>query len=407
MSVTPHPLGSSAAQGAPCRVCRYDLTGLSASRCPECGSEVDPDYAGLPWHQTATGRQYLLTLAWTFGAIGVCGVAYALEKYLFRDALGLISETRYRMFKNPAELPMRLFGLPHFIVGLLFMLSSKRMRGAVSIAWLVGLTGLGILFCWLFHTFGSQIHEGGIRFSPLALLVFYFYFLIHGFRDEAFFYRAYGEMPKTAAKTHAQIMVVLQMLMLGLLVSLALPAYILFGEYFPEFQHPLLEQIFPASWPYVLRFAATFVPMLLIALVALQRIGRKFPNGLRGLWNVHEPILRVFLIATGIILVALVSGPWTFNAVVLMHFVAWYIFGRRSLAKRPPAVAPRKWSWTWMRTTVAGFTFLHLSLAVVVVALVGVSTYAFGKAGPLEMIVGSKVFYYWTIMHVTLSFFPR
>ncbi len=60
-----------------------------------------------------------------------------------------------------------------------------------------------------------------------------------------------------------------------------------------------------------------------------------------------------------------------------------------------------------MRTTKAGFTWLHLGLAVIVVVLVGISTYAFGKQGVLESIVGSKSFYYWTIMHVTLSFFPR
>ena len=407
MSVTPHPLGAGAVaeDGICCRVCR----GMNPEGdvCRHCGSTLEPGWRAIPWPETATGKQYLQTLAWTFGAILFCLLCYAIEKYLFRDVLHWISDTRYRMFKNPAELPMRLFGLPHFIVGLAFMLSSKRMRGVQSVGWLVGLTGLGILFCWLFYQYGTFVHENEIDFSPLALLVFYFYFLIHGFRDEAFFYRAYGEMPKNEAKTHTQIMVVLQMLMLGLLVSLAIPAYILFGEFYPKFQHPLLAEMFPASWPYVARFAATFLPMVAIAIFALRQIGRKFPNGLRGLWNVHEPILRVFIIATCIILVALVSGPWTFNAVVLMHFVAWYIFGRRSLAKRPPAEPPTKWSWTWMRTTVAGFTFLHIGLTVIVVVLVGISTYAFGKAGPLEMIVGSKVFYYWTIMHVTLSFFPR
>jgi hypothetical protein len=44
---------------------------------------------------------------------------------------------------------------------------------------------------------------------------------------------------------------------------------------------------------------------------------------------------------------------------------------------------------------------------VVVVLLAAVSTYAFGKNSVLELALGSKVFYYWTIMHVTLSFFPR
>lgn len=356
-----------------------------------------------PLGETATIQQYVQTLIWTFAAIGVCLLGYAIEKYIVRDMLHWIHETDYRMFKNPAELPMRLFGLPHFAVGLAFMLSSRRMRGFKSWAQLAGLTALGIAFCWLFYRFGYD----GDRFSALALLVFYFYFLIHGFRDEAFFYRALGDMPAGADRTHQRIMVVLQMLMLGLLVSLAIPAYVIFGELKPEFSHPLLENLFPASWSYLARFASTFLPMVGIAAFALWRIAAVFPDGLRGLWETHKPILTVFLIATGIILIALVSGPWTFNAVVLMHFVAWYLFGRRSLAKRPPADPPKPGTWTWMRTTRAGFTWLHLGLTAIVIAFVAYSAYATGKSGLVENIVGSKSFYYWTIMHVTLSFFPR
>jgi hypothetical protein len=272
-----------------------------------------------------------------------------------------------------------------------------------SIAWLVGLSAIGIGFCWLFYHYGYD----GEHFNALALLVFYFYFLIHGFRDEAFFYKAYGDMPKNAGPTHDRIMIVLQMLMLGLLFSLAIPAYVLFGDLYPEFSHPLLKDLFPAKWNYVLRFASTFLPMVAVAWFAMWRIARVFPDGLAGLWRMHKPILVVFTIATGIILIALPTGPWTFNAVVLMHFVAWYIFGRNSLARRVPADPPRTGSWKWMRTTRAGFTWLHLGLAVIVVGLVAYSTYANGKSGALEQIVGSRSFYYWTIMHVTLSFFPR
>ncbi len=353
-----------------------------------------------------TLQQYAHTLFWTFAAIAVCGIGYAIEKYLFRDQLGWIPDTSHRMFKNPAELPMRLFGLPHFVVGTAFLLSSKRMKGVKSIAQLLGLAAVGTVFCWLFYQYG---HDGQNRehINALALLLFYFYFLIHGFRDEAFFYKAYGDMPKDAGPRHARIMVILQLLMLGLLLSLAVPAYVLFGQFRPEFKHPLLENLFPANWNYAVRFASTFVPMVLIALFALSRIGKQFPDGLRGLWRAHQPILMVFIISTGIILIALVSGPWTFNAVVLMHFVGWYIFGRYSLAKRPPPEPPKAGTWKWMRTTRTGFTVLHLGLAAIVVILVAISNYAFGRTGWLEDIVGSQSFYYWTIMHVTLSFFPR
>ena len=356
-----------------------------------------------PLAQTRTVRQYTQTLTWTFAAIAVCALCYAIEKYVVRDMLHWFSETRYRMFKNPAELPMRLFGLPHFAIGLMFMLTSRRMRGVKSIAWLIGLSSLGAVFCWLFYAYGHN----GPQLNALALLVFYFYFLIHGFRDEAFFYKSHGDMPTDGGKTHARIMVVLQMLMLGLLLSLTLPAYVFLGEIKPEFRHPMLHNLFPADWNYGIRFASTFLPMVGVAVLAIRRIARVFPDGLRGLWRAHRPILAVFMGSTGIILIALVSGPWTFNAVVLMHFVAWYLFGRVSIERRPPKEPAAVGTWRWMRSTKSGFTWLHLGLTVVVVVLVAVSTYAFGKQGVLEAVVGSKSFYYWTIMHVTLSFFPR
>jgi hypothetical protein len=354
-----------------------------------------------------TLHQYRQTLIWTGLAILVCVIGYVIEKYVFRDALGLITDVRYRFFKNPAEVPMRLFGIPHILIGTLFLFSSPRIKKPGGAYWLIGLTALGITFCWLFYTFGRVVGEDGdYEYASGALLLFYFYFLIHGFRDEAFFYRAYGEMPKEERETHDRIMVVLQALMLGLLVSLAIPGYVLFGEFYPKFKDPLLSQMFPASWPYVLRFASTFVPMVLIAVFALRRIARRFPDGLHGLWRTHRPILTVFMVSTGIILIALCSGPWTFNFVVLMHFVAWYLFGRYSLGSRPPQTPVKGW-WEWMRRTKTGFTVLHLGLAAIVVVLAGVETWVFGKQSPMEAIIGSKSFFYWTIMHVTLSFYPR
>ncbi|RMF86218.1 MAG: hypothetical protein D6744_00070, partial [Planctomycetota bacterium] len=189
-------------------------TPRNLSIAAETGAAPGAAVAAVPLGETRTMQQYAQTLVWTFAAIGVCVLGYVIEKYVVRDMLHWISDTRYRMFKNPAELPMRLFGLPHFVVGFLFMVSSRRMRTARAWAWFFGLAALGTLFCWLFYRYGYD----GERISALALLVFYFYFLIHGFRDEAFFYKAFGDMPSEAGRTHDRIMVVLQVLMLGLLV---------------------------------------------------------------------------------------------------------------------------------------------------------------------------------------------
>lgn len=364
--------------------------------------------AAIPQRQSRTLEQYGQTLAWTAIAIGVCALCYAIEKYIFRDALGVITDVHYRMFKNPAELPMRLFGLPHFIVGTMFLISSPRVSSFRGVLWLLGLAVIGAGLCVLFYQFGRVpgVVPGEFEFSPIALLAFYFYFLIHGFRDEAFFYKAFGEMPKDQQQNHNRIMVILQILMLGLLVSLAIPAYVLLGDLYPKYSHPLISQIFPANWPYLVRFLSTFTPMALIAFFALSRIAKQFPDGFAGLWRAHRPILTVFLISTGIILVALGTGPWTFNFVVLMHFVAWYLFGRYMIDKRPPK-EPVTGLWNKIRRTKKGFTIFHLGLAGLFIVLVAIEVYVFGKNGYMEPVIGSKSFFYWTIMHVTLSFYPR
>src|SRR5688572_1841231 len=89
-----------------------------------------------------TVEHWLQTLFWTAAAMLVCSVAYCIEKYGFRlKELGL-----QRMFGNPAEISMRIFGLPHFIVGLFFMLSAKRMRTASGWLWFFGLLAMGVFF---------------------------------------------------------------------------------------------------------------------------------------------------------------------------------------------------------------------------------------------------------------------
>lgn len=348
---------------------------------------------------------YRWTLFWTFTAVVACALGYLVEKFIFMRGLGWITETPYRMFKNPAELPMRLFGLPHFVVGTLFLFSSRRVRTPGSAWRLTALTALGAALCWLFYYFGGPL-------NPLALLLFYFYFLVHGFRDEAYFYRSNGDMPAGHEHTYDRLMALLQFTFLGIMAALIIPGYILYGQFYPKFRHPLLESMFPADWPYLLRFAATLIPMSLAAAAVLRHIARDFPGGLRGLWHAHWPILSMFLCSTAIILLPLATGPWPFNLVVLMHFVGWYLFGRQRLAAaeaaRPAgAPVPRPGTWAWMRGTRTGFTWLHLGLAGVVVLLVAVNSWAFGTSGPLELVIGSKSFFYWTIMHVTLSFFPR
>lgn len=353
----------------------------------------------LPLTSTLTFRNWRRTLLWTLGAVLACCLLYVVDKYGLWFPFAR-RDTDYRMFKNPSEIPMRIFGLPHFIIALLFVGTSRRMRQPRNIAIFLGLLLLGTAFCVVFYRFGA--HE-----NPFLLFLFYFYFLIHGFRDESFFYKAYGDMPAEGAKTHARVMNVIQLLALGLMLSLLWPTYVQASLARLRTQDdPVLKNFFPADWPFILRLGSMFVPMVIIALFALRRIARSFPDGLAGLWRVHRPILAIWLISIGIVLLALVGGPWTFNVVVLMHFVGWYLFALFLIGRNQPK-EPLKGIWPWMRTTRAGFMTLHLGLAALVTLLIAIDVYGFGKESWLDNLVGSKNFYYWTVMHVTLSFLPR
>lgn len=361
--------------------------------------EVLPHAAPAPRSQTLV--MHYRALAWTLGAIFVCLLLNGFEKFVAIPAGWLPRDSAYRMFRNPSEIAMRLFGFAHFVVGILFLVTSRRVRAPGSAWKLAALLAAAVAVAWLFRAVGADA-------NPIAALVFYFYFLVHGFRDEVFFYRSYGEMPVAAAATHTRVMVVLQALLLGLMLALLLPLTVLYGELRANYRHPALEAIFPASWPYTLRFFSTLAPMLLVAAIAMRRIARQFPNGMAGLWQLHRPILLVFLTQVAIIILPLWSGGWTFQLIILLHFVSWYLFARHKLRLAPaPAPAQPPGLWGWMRSTPRGFAALHLGIAAVTVVLVAVNCYAFGKSGPLNLVVGREVFYYWTIFHVTLSFFPR
>lgn len=374
-----------------------------------------------PLAASMTFRNWARTLFWTWAAVTFCLlICYPFDKWglrWFNDAAARLVE--HRMFKNPTELPMRVFGLPHFIIALMFVMSSRRMKETVSKLQFAALLALGTGFCVVFYKLGA--HE-----NPFLMFLFYFYFLIHGFRDDAYFYKAYGDMPKEGAVTHQRVLAVMQCLAIGLIISLIWPTYAQMSMSNYKLQHPILQNFFPATWPFVAKLASTFVPMLMIALVALRRIARVYPDGLSGLWRLHRPILTIQLASLGIVLFALVGGPWTFNIVVLMHFVGWYLFAVHLLGKRPPTEPRASASgfpqestepaplrsrlgniWQWMRTTRTGFMTLHLGMAALVVVLIGIDVYGYGKESWLDVIVGSKNFYYWTVMHVTLSFLPR
>jgi hypothetical protein len=62
-----------------------------------------------------------------------------------------------------------------------------------------------------------------------------------------------------------------------------------------------------------------------------------------------------------------------------------------------------------VKGTRRGFLALHLGLSAVVFVLMLVWAYAHHRsaASPLWVVASGEAFFYWTIFHVTVSFFPR
>lgn len=349
--------------------------------------------------QIRTVRCWLRSIAWTLGAIGVCLIFYAIDKWWIPFD-GETRPTDFRMFKNPTTVPMRIMGIPHFVIAILFLVTSRRMSQWKNRLAFIGLCGASVGLCLLWRRVGGNQ-------NAFAVFLFYFYFLFHGFRDDAYFYKTYGDMPPEAAASHGRVMGVLQGLLLGLLASLFWPAATQISQKRYEIVDPILANFFPADWPFVMRLMSLFLPMVAVALYVLHRMARRVPGGWTGFWRVHRPILAVYLFSLGVVVLALFGGSGAFDIWVLTHFVAWYFFALFLIDRCPPK-SPPQGLWAWLRTTRPGFMTLHLGMAAVVAVLMAISVYGFGKSATvLDVVVGKDSFFYWTIVHVTLSFVPR
>jgi len=86
---------------------------------------------------------------------------------------------------------MQFVGIPHFIIGFLFMVTSRRLQNSRSRMHIIVLLLLGVGLCGLFFVAG-----GPKAYPRLPMVAVLAYFLIHELRDEHFFYQCYGEAPR-------------------------------------------------------------------------------------------------------------------------------------------------------------------------------------------------------------------
>lgn len=334
---------------------------------------------------------FLKILKWCLIPILLFVVYWATEKYLVQP--------QTRLVYNPAEFPCRVFGYAHYTVGLIFMLSSRTMKKAASWAWLAALTAVSVGICVLFYNFGGPQNS--------ILVIFYFlFFMFHGYRDVILFYQPETDDKQLESVRRWTFRYVQGALILTLMYILV-PAFFLYLRMKPRTYSPEMQANIDALTPYLNALLMSAWIVLLGCLVGIWRLMKVFPGGVKGFWTDNKPVLLVVLYMTLIILASPLVGPWTYNLLILSHFVGWYFFASRRLAKIPKQATPNDGLWKWFRGSVSGFQVMHLGFAALFLILVLVSHYAQANTGVLGMLLSGNAFYYWTVIHVTISFAPK
>lgn len=383
---------------------------MSASPAPISVVISSPPF---PTHRrsrlTLSVHYFLSSVIWSLALIAVLGGWYALEKFVF-DLKG----TPMRMVADPTEFGVRIVGLAHFIIAAVFLFTSPKLRSPGGWVWLTGLSLAAVFCCWLFAFAGGKD-------SSIALILFYMFFIIHAFRDEAFFYRIRAGRA-APSEAHTEVVIRwLQVLAICILLGLLVAAISVIAKLgVNDRVTQVFQGMFPAQWPFALAFLTTFLPLAALATYAFYTIQSRQPGGFAGLVATHGPLVRVIGGTMLIMLAGMLVGPWTFNLVILMHFVAWFEFSTvkiRSLPREVRAGASPRHPLNWFKTSLGGFCFFHIGLSVFFLGLIVLNHYVLRRtnitlgdrqwANPLELLFSANNLYYWTIAHVTLSFFPR
>lgn len=335
--------------------------------------------------------EWLKILKWCFIPILCFTVVWFVEKYIVQSS--------HRLFYNPAEFPCRVFGFSHYLVGLMFMMSSKKMRKVEGWVWFVGLLAVSLLISVFFYNFGGKA-------NPVMVIFYFLFFMVHGFRDMVFFYKPVTD-DSGLERTRSQILALFQACLLLSLMYVLVPAYFLYLSLKPKPYTPELQAQIDMLMPYLKGVLMGSWILLLGCLVVLRRLFRKLPDGLTGFWQGNKPVLLVLLYTALIILASPLVGPWTYNLLILSHFVGWYFYASRRLATMPKQSTRGDGLWKWFRGSVAGFQRLHLGVAAIFFVVILLNHFFLMDTGIINTLFSANAFYYWTVIHVTISFAPR
>lgn len=342
---------------------------------------------------TATERNWMKALSLVLLSIAFFWGIQAAERH-WRPA-----PRAHQLVADPVETSMRVLALPHFILGLLFLLTSRGMRQPRSRWTLLALAAAGSVLCWLFARIDG--HRG-----QLGQLIVLFYFAIHEFRDEAGFYVANGDAPAgTDAKRLQRRVLLAPAMIFGFAAALVFLGVAVEFHDLSRFTGAVFGSVEPP-----LRWALGALPLLALAVAVLVVLTRARPGAAREVLTRDRPIVFV---CAGIALVVLLEAVLRqkSRALVTLHVTAWYVFVMYQMSRRaPPGPAPRRFSWAWMRSTPGGFSTLHWGLAAVVLLACAFAAYGFRNDPSqawFQFVLSRDAFPYWTIMHITISFVPK
>lgn len=339
--------------------------------------------AAIAWARPAstslTVRQFQRALTLVAAVVAVGCVGYVVETFLVGP--------RRRLVENPVDVMMRATGLAHFLVGWLFLFTSKKLRSLHAVGRLSAATAAGVVLCLAFARFEALE-------QPLAILLFYGLFLVHEVGDEAELFQAYGDAPAASRRE--------LLTSLSRAVSLVLIAVLGLGHLFHAAATNKTDLLERLPLPWVTAGAAVLLLACAWTCAWAVRLGRQLHGDLRTVVALYQPLLMVYAGLLALLVLGSFLGSVGLNLVILVHVAAWFVSAHYHLGRRPTPQTGNP--WTWLRGTPTGFLVLHLGLALAVLALMGLRIYAWERSGLVSDLVAKSSFYYWSIMHICMSF---
>jgi hypothetical protein len=341
-----------------------------------------------------TERNWALALVLTVAFGGVLWLVAQWE----RQAADLGSRGRYFVW-NAAEASARFLAVAHTIVASAFLLTSRRVRSGRGLAWLVALLVASVGVCFGYAALAETSAQA-------AAVFFTAYFLAHDLRDESYFYEANGDAKRAAGAAPRPARLATVLVTAAIVATLGVAVFLGVGGA-RRYMGALGEVPLAAR----AGLAAAVVLSTAIAVRAVARAeGVRDAAAWRAFLRGHRPLLLVCAGAYA----ALFVGLWLtgrFYVIVSLHIVLWWVWAGRNVARASkPVPRPAPFTWAWVRRTPVGFHTFHAGVLVLVVGAAAV--WAFGwrndpSMTALRLLSGKDVFYYWTLVHVTVSWMPR